>query len=118
MRWQEEVTLITEEMRRVLWFARWKKNWWIARGELREDERLDIKEGLVAYAAKQAAVWEKLATNFAEEWYPLLVAHSLPTDWPEEYLERWVGMSGDKSHFVVDGDGDDDGSWEDEYLSD
>jgi hypothetical protein len=116
------VTLITEEMRRVLWFASWKKTWWIDRGELRKDEEFDIKEGLVAYAAKQAAVWEKLATDFAKEWYPLLVAHSLPTEWPEEYLQRWVGMSGDESLVVDGGGGDDDGddgeSWEDEYLSD
>jgi hypothetical protein len=108
-------------MRRVLWFARWKKNWWIARGELRKEERLDIREGLGAYAAKQAAVWEKLAAHFAKEWYPLMAAHSLPTEWPEEYLEGWVSISSDKSYsMAVDGGGDDDddGSWEDDYLSD
>lgn len=46
----------------------------------------DIREGLVAYSAKQTAVADNLAKRFADEWYSLLAVHGLKTEWPEEYL--------------------------------
>ena len=52
----------------------------------REGGRPDIREGLAAYAAKQAAVADNLARRFADEWYSLLAVHGLKTEWPEEYL--------------------------------
>ena len=36
-RWSEEVRLLVEEMRRVLWFAQWKVNWWGCQATLRQD---------------------------------------------------------------------------------
>jgi hypothetical protein len=79
-------------MRRVLWFAHWKVNWWGCQANLRQDQRADIQEGLVAYAAKQAAIWEEMGSRFSAEWYPLLRGNGLPTEWPEEYMERWAGV--------------------------
>jgi hypothetical protein len=112
-RWSEEVTLLAEEMRRVLQFLVWRKNWWLDQGQQREDARSDIKEGLMAYAAKQAAILQQMAYQFAEEWYPLVVEYGLDVEWPEEYKvgkqrvskgkekeipvlgERWMEMDDD-----------------------
>lgn len=91
-RWSEEVSLLVEEMRRVLWFAHWKVNWWGCQANLRQDQREDIQEGLAAYAAKQAAIWEEMGSRFSAEWYPLLRGNGLSTEWPEEYLERWASL--------------------------
>jgi hypothetical protein len=83
-RWSEEVTLLVEEMRRVLHFLMWRKQWWQRQGEEREDARADVKEGLRAYAVRQGLIVGRLAGKFADEWHPLLVHRNLPTEWPEE----------------------------------
>ncbi|KAJ7494558.1 hypothetical protein B0H11DRAFT_1716969 [Mycena galericulata] len=59
-RWQEEVILLEEEMRRVLEFCAWKARWWDqrvapARGEGRAPITPELAEGLRAYALAQAA---------------------------------------------------------------
>ena len=54
------------------------------KAEERSDTRPDVKEGLKAYAAKEADVMEKLVQRFGDEWYPLLTSRGLATDWPED----------------------------------
>lgn len=83
-RWAEEVCLIVEEMRRVLYFLRWRKQWWMEKAKEKSDTRSDVKEGLRAYAAKEADVMEKLVQRFGDEWYPLLTARGLSVEWPED----------------------------------
>ncbi|KAJ6475018.1 hypothetical protein C8R47DRAFT_986520 [Mycena vitilis] len=62
-RWEEEVNLLREEMRRVLRYLSWAASWW--------DERADVpvawdeiaaptQHGKAAYAAKQAATFREL----------------------------------------------------------
>jgi hypothetical protein len=72
-RWDEEVKLLVEEMRRVLQFLRWKERWWKDQGEQRRDARSDVLEGLKAYAGKQASIMGQLARRFADEWKPVLM---------------------------------------------
>jgi hypothetical protein len=86
-RWSEDVTLLLEEMRRVLWFLKWKRQWWMDQGRLRHNAREDVREGLVAYSCKQAAILDSMARRFADDWYPFLSSHGMATEWPEEYLE-------------------------------
>ena len=82
-RWDEEVSLIVEEMRRVLYFLKWREKWWIDQGERRGMARSDIQDGLKAYAAKQASIIAGLAERFADEWYPLVVGRNVAVEWPE-----------------------------------
>jgi len=78
-------------MRRVLWFLRWKISWWKEQGSLRQDVLPDIREGLVAYAEKQAAILDRMRIKFSDEWYGVLATNGLSTEWPEEDLARWAG---------------------------
>jgi len=85
-RWQEEITLLSEEMHRVLWYFGWKTSWWKAHRDRRPQTASDIHNGLAVYTEKQAAIVHGLAKSFALKWYPTLVANGLSTDWPLDIL--------------------------------
>lgn len=85
-RWREEVILLSEEMRRVLVYFEWKARWWMIQGPRRAANRPDIQEGIIAYSAKQTAIYNDLAKSFATQWYPFMHSHSLPTNWPAHCL--------------------------------
>jgi hypothetical protein len=85
-RWQEEVLLVTEEMRRVVAFLDWKASWWRAQGPRHDDVRADIRDGLIAYAHRQADLMQKLAESFAALWYPSLTAEGINIEWPNHYI--------------------------------
>jgi hypothetical protein len=67
-RWNEEVLLVKEEMRRVLTFLEWKAVWWTKEGVRDLDVRPDIADGIRAYAAKQAHINRALARSFKMRW--------------------------------------------------
>ncbi len=64
-RWHEEVLLVSEEMRRVLYFFQWKAEWWSSQSALRMDAPIRVQRGIAAYAAKQVAISHAMATSFA-----------------------------------------------------
>lgn len=53
-RWEEEVILLVEEMRRVQEYARWKADWWMSRVDLRFAVSTELREGTRAYAEEHA----------------------------------------------------------------
>ncbi|KAK7026145.1 hypothetical protein R3P38DRAFT_2529348 [Favolaschia claudopus] len=68
LRWQEEVTLLEEEMRRTLQYLQWRSDWWkqqIGRRGLADGPQL---EGETSYALRQAAIQSTLAEGFTKEW--------------------------------------------------
>ena len=67
-RWDEEVQLVGEEMRRVLAFLEWKASWWDRQRKAQLNVSGDVLEGAHAYAAKQAHVNRALATSFEARW--------------------------------------------------
>jgi hypothetical protein len=67
-RWNEEVQLVQEEMRRVLAFLEWKAVWWTEEGGRRLDVTPDIADGIRAYASKQAHINRELAFSFKKRW--------------------------------------------------
>jgi hypothetical protein len=75
-------------MRRVLFYYKWREQWWINQGSQRHDTRSDIQEGLQAYAAKQGRIMSQLAQQFADQWYPGLMKRGLPVDWPEDLQKK------------------------------
>ena len=85
-RWQEEVLLVQEEMRRVIAFLDWKATWWHSQGRRHSDVRDDIKAGLAAYAARQSHLMQHLAETFAALWYPTLLEANLRIEWPHHYI--------------------------------
>ncbi|KAJ6522620.1 hypothetical protein B0H19DRAFT_906707, partial [Mycena capillaripes] len=59
--WEEEVNIIREEMRRVLWYLQWETVGWDARANLPQDDVLAATEaGLKAYALRQADLHRSL----------------------------------------------------------
>jgi hypothetical protein len=67
-RWNEEVQLVGEEMRRVVAFLEWKAVWWTEAGCRDLDVKSDIADGIRAYAAKQADIHRALACSFKTRW--------------------------------------------------
>jgi hypothetical protein len=67
-RWNEEVQLVKEEMRRMLAFLEWKAAQWTEEGDRDLDVRSDIADGIRAYAAKQAYINRALAHSFKMRW--------------------------------------------------
>ncbi|THH16521.1 hypothetical protein EUX98_g9291 [Antrodiella citrinella] len=85
-RWSEEVKLLQEEMRRVLEFLSWKAAWWRSQVNQRAGTSPTLKEGLSAYAEKQARVHEDLRKSFASRWYQVLGTHQIMPPWKVKYL--------------------------------
>ena len=106
-RWEEDVVLLDEEMRRVLEFCKWKATWWMEQVSLLETLPRPLMEGLRAYAAQQADMEQRIHAAWATKWHharklaqPLLeaIAASKPTRevvvWPIE-PEIQVDCDGD-----------------------
>ncbi|KAJ7197993.1 hypothetical protein GGX14DRAFT_374552 [Mycena pura] len=67
-RWEEEVQLLREEMKRVLRFLRWRATWWEMRRGIRREVSARVRAGLEAYAARQAAGTRQIARRFKTAW--------------------------------------------------
>lgn len=68
-RWEEEVRLLDEEMRRVLVYNNWKAEWWRSQVGFRDDIDEPTKEGLQAYAEEHAMLAIRQAGYFGAKWY-------------------------------------------------
>ena len=55
-RWNEELLIVQEEMRRVLMFLTWKSSWWIGEANKRVPAASGLRDGVSAYAYKQSAI--------------------------------------------------------------
>ena len=89
-RYEEEVILTIEEMGRTLRYLEWKQDWWISLGPQRLGcETLPpdrVQRGLVAYAQRQASVYEVLAASFVGRWRKTLFSHGREPDWLSQYI--------------------------------
>ncbi|KAJ7079314.1 hypothetical protein C8R43DRAFT_1143270 [Mycena crocata] len=68
VRWEEEVLLLREEMRRVLRYLEWQAEWWVARRDVRQDATPELRHGLAAYALRHANIFGRLGGFFQNEW--------------------------------------------------
>lgn len=87
-RWEEEVLIVEEEMRRVIVYLEWKAGWWREQGILRGKANagdFDILDGVEAYAQKQASILERLAAKCAGYWLPTLLKHGFKPEWAGRY---------------------------------
>ncbi|KAF7311359.1 CxC2 domain-containing protein [Mycena kentingensis (nom. inval.)] len=67
-RWDEEVALIREEMRRVLRSLRWEEKQWLRRVGDRSGVLGEISAGADAYARQQSALHRAVAERFIGHW--------------------------------------------------
>ena len=87
-RWEEEVTLLQEEMRRVVQFLEWRSVDWLAKVDSRVGTVAPaVHAGLSAYAKKQSVVFHSLAVRFCQCWHSALTSLSLHHKWATEFLE-------------------------------
>lgn len=88
-RYEEEVELVIEEMRRTLAFFQWIAKEWDLRATSLPfgDSALDITTvaGIAAYAHKQASTYRRMVSIFVNDWYPLLEQTSGNLSWLKEY---------------------------------
>lgn len=86
LRWTEQVSMLCEEMRRVVTTHMKTSEAWVKCGdEVLVNEpnlQLDISRGLSAYAYRQARIYEALAIGCIERWVPLTVKHDIVVQWP------------------------------------
>ncbi|KAJ6495718.1 hypothetical protein C8R47DRAFT_974024 [Mycena vitilis] len=68
IRWEEEVALIREEMRRVLRYLDWQVRWWKERQETSTPMAEELRAGLRAYAVEQAIMHQQIADFFRTRW--------------------------------------------------
>lgn len=68
MRWDEEVRLLQEEMRRVNVFLTWQGEWWIGQSTRREFRDTATEEGIACYARRQALLRFSLRDHFSYLW--------------------------------------------------
>ena len=91
-RWNEEVTLLREEMRRVLAYLGWKSDDWLQKGRTTIISSLSScpyqLEGLRAYSCRQANIFADIHNHFLNIWrglerppeYPTTTAHPLDSN--------------------------------------
>jgi hypothetical protein len=85
MRWTEETLLLLEEMRRMLHFLDWQAHFWVERSKILDTDDVpaeystanlvrsrtlasERKEGVCAYALRQAAIRNHLRNHFKNLW--------------------------------------------------
>ncbi|KAJ6592945.1 hypothetical protein B0H19DRAFT_1055606 [Mycena capillaripes] len=89
-------------MRRVPITLRWKVKWWLERSEP-EGFAGAHTEGARAYAARQADLFERLATHFEEMWAGLAEMEVAPGE-AEQRAEELMARGGDDDEEQEDDD--------------
>ena len=89
-RFEEEVELCTEEMRRTLAYFSWNALEWEKRAEARAngDSRPsdNVLQGLRAYALRRSAMFREMVKVFVNDWYCVLEPKGLGAEWLAGYL--------------------------------
>jgi hypothetical protein len=94
MRWEEEVQIIHEEMRRTIVYYEWKQQWWLEKKFQQTNSEDTIQHGITAYSEKQARYCKCMAESFAIAWLPFLQSEGIKPDWENKYKRL---VSGGKS---------------------
>jgi hypothetical protein len=94
MRWEEEVQIIQEEMRRTIVYYEWKQQWWLEKNPQQTNIEDTIQHGITAYSEKQAHYCKCMAESFAIAWLPFLQSEGIKPDWEHRYNRL---VSGGKS---------------------
>jgi hypothetical protein len=94
MRWEEEVQIIQEEMRRTIVYYEWKQQWWLKQNPQPTTSEDTIQHGISAYSQKQAYYCKCMAESFARAWLPFLQSEGIKPEWEHRYNRL---VSGGKS---------------------
>ncbi|KAE9389225.1 hypothetical protein BT96DRAFT_1003441 [Gymnopus androsaceus JB14] len=89
----EEVQYAREDMQRTVEFMQWKAEWWVERAGRRSVESEVLREGLKAYALKQAAVQRQLKDMCISNWKKPLDGKEHTEDAIDTELRMMLGVS-------------------------
>ncbi|KAF4564900.1 hypothetical protein EYR36_002843 [Pleurotus pulmonarius] len=67
-RWREEVLMLEEEMHRAIAYCRWKAEYWDNAATARTLESFELREGVHAYARRQADFERRRALQWEGKW--------------------------------------------------
>jgi hypothetical protein len=95
MRWEEELLIVQEEMRRVLVYLRWRAKWWRERSILRSHADSSMISGISGYAHKQAAICSQMAVRCASYWLARLKAKDIKPEWESDFTLEELEDEGD-----------------------
>lgn len=115
-RWEEEVEIVQEEMRRAIKYYEWRAQWWRSQATCRSNSDDATLHGVSAYAEKQAYLSEQLACRSALLWLPVLKEKGITPEWGERYLTLITSIPQLASSIITDGDKED--TDDDEDLKD
>ena len=87
-RWKEEVTLLQEEMKRVITFLKWKAANWCSLIPQRKEVSQELHSGLHAYVNKEASMYDQFALKFVQLWYPIVREADIIHDWEARYPRK------------------------------
>jgi hypothetical protein len=87
MRWEEEVHIIQEEMRRTIVYYEWKQQWWLKQNPWPTTSEDTIQHGILAYSQKQAHYCKCMAESFAMAWLPFLRSEGITPEWEHRYSQ-------------------------------
>ena len=100
-RYEEEIVLVVEEMRRTLAYFKWLTREWESRAVAPpvDGPGIDdmIRKGISAYAYRQARIYRKMKDVFINSWYECLQEKDLGSPW----LKRYSPPSQTKCHCLV-----------------
>jgi len=99
MRWEEEVQIVQEEMRRTIVYYEWKQQWWLQKTPQETTSEDTIQHGISAYSQKQAHYCKCMAKSFAMAWLPFLQSEGIKPEWEHRY-NRLVSTRG-KSQLTI-----------------
>jgi hypothetical protein len=105
-RWNEELLIIQEEMRRVLAYFEWRSTWWLEQANRRTSLESSVQSGVVAYAHKQSTLCLRMAARCAAHWLPVMENHGIFPTWGSKYQAASSAVNQDRS--ISDSEDDDD----------
>ena len=85
LRWEEEVQILQEEMRRTIVYYEWKQQWWLEQNLQPMTIDDTIQHGITAYSQKQAHYCKCMAESFALAWLPFLQSKGIKPEWEDRY---------------------------------
>ncbi|KAJ7178670.1 hypothetical protein C8R43DRAFT_942289 [Mycena crocata] len=105
VRWEEEVRLLREEMRRVLRFLQWLSGQWEGKQRARGNELpVEVHAGVEAHAARQAALFRSIGRRFKTGW-DMSVSEIVQTAAQEDAIIGGINILGpEEAPALVGGD--------------
>ena len=80
-RWEEELKLVPEEMRRCIAYWQWEVKRWIDIQDGKDSTPSSIKAGIKAYAHRQAKIRQTMVDSASALWTPILQANVILQPW-------------------------------------